>query len=97
MYSESTPRKVSRSNIFNKCTIPSNFFDELKTGQNEKYYLFQDIEIPEIHVQLFENFQNVIALRVCLAFTKNFEWLVNGTLLGQNNLNSSGSKICKNF
>ena len=40
------------------------FFDALKTGQNEKYYIFQEIGIPEIHVRLFENFQNLIALQV---------------------------------
>ena len=35
------------------------FFDALKTGQNEKSYIFQEIDIPKIHVQLFENFQNL--------------------------------------
>ena len=35
------------------------FFDALKTGQNEKSYIFQEIGIPKIHVQLFENFQNL--------------------------------------
>ena len=40
------------------------FFDALKTGENEKSYIFQEIDIPEIHVQLFEKFQNLIALQV---------------------------------
>ena len=40
------------------------FFDALKTGQNEKPNIFQKIGIPEIHVQLFENFQNQITLQV---------------------------------
>ena len=35
------------------------FFDALKTGQNEKSYIFQEIGIPKIPVQLFENFQNL--------------------------------------
>ena len=39
-------------------------FDPLKTGQNEKSYIFQKIGIPEIHVRLFETFQNLIALQV---------------------------------
>ena len=38
-------------------------FDALKTGQNEKSSIFQEIGIPEIHVELFENFQNLIALQ----------------------------------
>ena len=72
------------------------FFDALKTVQNEKSYIFQEIGIPEIHVRLFENFQNLIALQVlCLASTKDYEWLPNGTVLGQNSLNSSGGKIRK--
>ena len=69
----------------------------LKTGQNEKSYL-QEIGISETYVQLFEHFQNLIALQVwCLAFTKNFEWLANGISLGQSSLsrNSSWGKICK--
>ena len=75
---------------------PEFFFDTLKTGQNEKPYVFQEISIPEIYVQLFENSKNLIALQVsCIAFTKNFEWLANGTVLGQNSLNSSWGKICK--
>ena len=28
---------------------PETFFDVLKTGQNEKSYIFQEIGIPEIH------------------------------------------------
>ena len=43
---------------------PEIFFDELGTGQNEKSYIFQEIGIPEIHMQLFDNFQNPIALQV---------------------------------
>ena len=71
---------------------PENFFNALKPGQNKKSYIFQEIGIPKIYVQLFENFQNLIALQVwCLAFTKNVEWLING----QNSQNSSGGKICK--
>ena len=38
---------------------PEISFDEPKTGQNEKSYIFQEIGIPEIHVRLFENFQNL--------------------------------------
>ena len=38
---------------------PEIFFDALKTAQNEKSYIFQEIDIPEIHVRLFENFQNL--------------------------------------
>ena len=38
---------------------PETSFDALKTGQNEKSYIFQEIRIPEIHVRLFENFQNL--------------------------------------
>ena len=41
---------------------PEIFLDALKTGQNEKSYIFQEIGIPEIHVWLFENFQNLIVL-----------------------------------
>ena len=71
-------------------------YDPLKTGQNEKSYIFKEIDIPEIHVELTDNFENLIAFQAwCLAFTKNFEWLANGTVLGQNNLNSSGGKIRK--
>ena len=40
---------------------PEHFFDALKTDQNEKSYVFQETGIPEIHVRLFENFQNLIA------------------------------------
>ena len=40
------------------------FFDASKTGQNKKSYIFQEIGILEIDVQLFENFQNLIALHV---------------------------------
>ena len=43
---------------------PEIFFDILKTGQNEKSYIFQEIGIPEIHVHLFEKFQNLMALQV---------------------------------
>ena len=61
-----------------------NFVDVLKIGQIEKSYIFQEIGIPEIYVWLFENLQNLITLHIwCLAFTKNFEWLANGTLLGE--------------
>ena len=38
---------------------PEISFDATKTGQNEKSYIFQEIGIPEIHVRLFENFQNL--------------------------------------
>ena len=72
--------------------------DAIKTGQNEKPYIFQEISIPEIHVQLFENFQNVTALQVrCLEFIKSFEWLANGTVHGQSSPNSSGRKIFKKW
>ena len=74
----------------------------LKTSKNEKPNIFQEIGIPEIHVQLFENFENLIALQVwcqvwCLVFTKNVEWLANETVLGQSSPNSSVGKICKNL
>ena len=38
------------------------FFSALKTSQNEKFYIFQEIGIPDTHVQLFENFRNLISL-----------------------------------
>ena len=41
---------------------PERFFDALKPGQNEKSCIFQVIGILKIHVRLFENFQNLIAL-----------------------------------
>ena len=60
-------------------------------------YFFLKIDIPEVYVWLFENFENLIALQFwCLIFPKNFEWLANGTVLGQSNPNSSWGKICKN-
>ena len=75
---------------------PENVFDALKTGQNKNSDSFQEIGIPQTHVWLSENFQNLIALQVwCLAFTKKFEWLANGTVIGQNSLKSYGYKICK--
>ena len=40
------------------------FFLCIKTGQNRISYIFQEIVIPEIHVRLFEDFQNLIALQV---------------------------------
>ena len=43
---------------------PENFFDALKTGQNQKSYIFEEIDVLEIHVRLFENFQNLIALHI---------------------------------
>ena len=68
----------------------------LKTGCNEKSYIFQEIGISETYVRLFENFQNLIALQVwCLAFTKNLERLANETVLGQSKPNGSGGKVCK--
>ena len=58
----------------NTAKYPENFFDALKTCQNEKPYIFQETGIPKIHVQLIENFQNLIALQIsCLAFAKYFE------------------------
>ena len=37
------------------------FFDAfLKTGENCKSCIIQEIDIPEINVQVFENFQNLI-------------------------------------
>ena len=41
---------------------PENFFDALKSGQNEKSFVFQEIDIPKIYVQLFKNFENLIAI-----------------------------------
>ena len=40
------------------------FFNVSKPGQNEKSYIFQKMGILKIHVQLFENFQNVTALQI---------------------------------
>ena len=42
---------------------PGTFSDALKTAQNEKSCIFQEIDIPKIHVQQFENFQNIIGLK----------------------------------
>ena len=56
---------------------PEIFFWCIKTGQNEKSYNFKEISIPEIHVQLFENFQNLIALQ---AFHFRYScWLIDTT------------------
>ena len=89
---------MSRNNIFSYRKIPGVFFDALKTGKNKKSCIFQESGIPEIHVQLFENFQNLIGLQVCcLTFTKNIEWLANETVLGQSSPNKSGGKICQNL
>ena len=41
---------------------PDVFFDALKADQNKKSYTFQEIGIPEIHVWVFENFQNLTTL-----------------------------------
>ena len=70
------------------------FFDALKTGQNQKSYIFEEIDVLEIHVRLFENFQNLIAHFTfdALPSQKNFEWLANGTVFGQSSPNSSGGK-----
>ena len=35
------------------------FFGALKTAKNEKPYVFQEIDIPEINMCLFGNFQNL--------------------------------------
>ena len=43
---------------------PEFFLDALKTDQNEKYYIFQEIGIPEIHVWLSENFQKLEYLKI---------------------------------
>ena len=43
---------------------PEFFFEAIKIGQNEKSSIFQEIGIPEIHMRLFENFQNLMALQV---------------------------------
>ena len=40
------------------------FLMHQKLTKNEKSYIFQEIGIPEIHVRLSENFQNLIALQV---------------------------------
>ena len=37
------------------------FVNALRTGRNEKSYIFQEIGIPEIYLRLFENFQSLIA------------------------------------
>ena len=44
------------------------FFGALKTAQNEKPYVFQEIDIPEINMCLFGNFQNLYtsSLMPCL-------------------------------
>ena len=43
---------------------PESFFDALKPSQNKKSCIFQETGVPEVFVQLFENFQNLIALQV---------------------------------
>ena len=43
---------------------PENFLNALKPDQNKKFYIFQEAGIPKIHVRLFENSQNLIALQV---------------------------------
>ena len=54
--------------------------------------------VAKYPVQLFEDFQNQIALQVWgLAFTKSFKQLANETVLGQSSSNSFGGKICKIF
>ena len=72
---------------------------QLAKMKNSIYIYFQEIGILESHGQLLENFQNLIAVQVrYLAFTKDFEWLANVTVLGQNSLNSSQvqyAKTCK--
>ena len=74
----------------------SEFFLMNQKLPKMKSYIFQEIGIPEIHVWLFENFQNLAALQVwCLAFTKSFEWLTNGTIFWQSSPNNSGGKKCK--
>ena len=42
--------------------FPEKFYDALKPGQNEKSCIFQEMGILKIYVQLFEYFQNLIAL-----------------------------------
>ena len=74
---------------------PEFFFDAL-TGRNEKSYIFQEIDIPEVHVQLFENFQNLIALSFdALPLPKALSDGQIGTDLGQSSPNSPWGKICK--
>ena len=95
IYSESAPGNVSRNSIFSYCKIPWIFFDAL-TGRNEKSYIFQEIDIPEVHVQLFENFQNLIALSFdALPLQKALSDGQIGTDLGQSSPNSPWGKICK--
>ena len=80
IYSESAPGNVSRNNIqlLQNTLIFFFFFLCIKTGQNRISYIFQEIVIPEIHVRLFEDFQNLIALQVWgLAFIKSFKQLAN--------------------
>ena len=58
---------------------------------------FKKLASQKSMCEYFENFQNLIALQVWyLVFTKNFEKLSNGTVLGQNSLNRSGVKYAKN-
>lgn len=64
------------------------FCGALKTGQNEMFHIFWEIDIPAIKMFLSENFQNLLALQVwCNGFTKIVEWFRNGTAL-----NSSGGR-----
>lgn len=84
---------MSRKKILTIATYLEIFFDASKTGQNEEPYIFQEIAIPKVIVQLFEKCQSLIALQVwCLGTTKNIEWFANGTALWKNGLNSFRDK-----
>lgn len=57
---------------------PEFFFGALKMDEIKKY-IFQEIVIQEISVQLFENVQNLKHFKFDLA--KIFEWFAYGTAL----------------
>ena len=86
---------MSRNNIWSATAkYPENLFSILKPGQKEKSYIFQEIGILKIYVQLSEKFQNLNNTSSLMPCLHNKIWVVwNGTVLGQNNLISSGGNI----
>ena len=87
--------EVTHSAIAN---YPEICFDVLKTGLNEKILYFSRNWHPGNPYATIWKFSKPIALKfLWLAFTKNFEWLANKTVIGQNSLSKFGRKICKNL
>ena len=92
--SESALGNVSRNNIFNYWKIPWNF----QNWPKWKILYFLRNWHPRNPCATLWKLLKPIALQVwCPAFTKNFEWLANETVLGQNSLNSFVGEICKNL